>query len=339
MSGSEVAYHLRVNKHIDRQLFIESLDLVNIAFPVSNYGYVSMAGAYLEDCRVIHQYTRISKMLSFDSNPHVLERQVVNRPYGFVQTVEATSSEMVSDTSRIRSEFGDENINLVFWLDFTDPGERRSQLQELSTLVSKVFPGDIIRVTMNAHRTTLGENKDFVNLPPDFRPETLSDWRHLNLKEQVGPEYLPADRDDPKYLDNNDEFCRTIIGAIRHAIIGALEPRSELIAFPILSTAYGDTHNMVSVACLILDTLRVDEFKSRVRWDPDWPYKPGDNWDEFVSIRVPHLSVQERMVIHQYLESGGIFREENLPFVSVGDLEQYQKHYSRYPTFVPLDII
>jgi hypothetical protein len=85
MSGSQLAYHLRVNKYIDRQVFVEVLGLIDRYRPITRYGYVSMAGPYLEDCKVLHQGRRITRMYSFDGNERVLPRQAVNRPFGFIR--------------------------------------------------------------------------------------------------------------------------------------------------------------------------------------------------------------------------------------------------------------
>src|SRR5438046_1663193 len=103
MNGSQVAYHLRVNKYIDRQMLIEALDLVNRYAPVERYGYVSMAGPYLEDCRVLHQAVRISRMYSFDTSASVVARQEVNRPYGFVQTSHGSSGKVVREFEQVRA--------------------------------------------------------------------------------------------------------------------------------------------------------------------------------------------------------------------------------------------
>lgn len=346
MNGSQVAYHLRVNKYIDRQMFVEALGLINRFFPIAGHGYVSMAGAYLEDCRVLHRATRIARMYSFDTKATVLARQEVNRPFGFVQTHLRSSEEVVNGFDVVRTDLGGTDTNVIVWLDYAAANQRRSQLQELGTLVSKLTHGDVVRVTLNAHRTTLGTNTEYQNMPQDDnrpdtddnRPDTLAAWRHAVLKDQLG-EYLPADRDDPEHLETKEGFYQTLLRAVKHAVVEALQPRPELMAFPVLSTAYDDNHGMITSTCVIIEATQVESFKEATKWSDEWPHKPGPEWDDFVEIQVPYLSLQERHVLHAELKNDGEFCRVQPTFVSYAELEQYLAHYLRYPTYAPLDVL
>ncbi len=338
MNGSQVAYHLRVNKYIDRQMFVEALGLVNRFIPIAGHGYVSMAGAYLEDCRMLHQATRISRMYSFDTEAAVIARQAVNLPFGFVQTHQRSSKQVVEEFEAVRTALGGAETNVVVWLDYVSPKQRRTQLQELGTLVSKLIPGDVVRITMNAHRTTLGENVQYERLSEEQKPSTLAMWRHTKLKEQLGEEYLPADRDDPEYLETKEGFSRTVMRAVKHAVIGALQPRPELLPFPVLSTSYDDNHGMVTVTCVIIQGAQQAAFEQATKWEAEWPYKPGPDWDSFAEIQVPYLSIQERHLLHGTIRQGGEFGNR-VGFLNAEELEQYKLHYYRYPTFAPLDLL
>jgi len=337
MSSGSVAYHLRVNKYIDRQLFLESLALLGRAMPLAGYGYVSMAGPYLEDCRILHQATCISRMYSFESNFNVLLRQDLNRPFGFVNCNYQTSGKVVAEFESIRAQLNADTGNTVVWLDYASPSARQSQLQELSTLVPQLVNGDIVRITMNAHRPTLGENVEFEKMPEESRPATLADWRHAKLKAQLGA-YLPDDRDDSEFMTTKQEFFRTIIRAIKNVVIGRLEARPELLAFPVLSTAYDDQHGMVTVTFVVIPLCDLASFANSIRWH-EWKFNPGPEWDGYVEVNVPHLSLSERQYLHRMISPDGVFKGEASEFISREEFAQYCVHYLRYPTFVPLDIL
>lgn len=337
MSGSQIAYHLRVNKFIDRQLFVETLDLVSRFIPLTGHGYVSMAGAYLEDCRVLHQAIRISRMYSFDTQESVIARQEVNRPFGFIQCQKQSSKQLVENFDSVRNTLSDSEINVVVWLDYANARQRQSQLQELGTLVPKLISGDVVRITLNANRATLGENAEYERLPPEQKSPTLAAWRHARLKDQLG-EYFPPDRDDPDHMATKEGLFRTLIRAVKRVVVGTLEARPELIAFPVLSTAYDDQHGMVTISCVILRAEELNEFVQATRWD-SWEHKPDTEWDEFTEIQVPHLSMRERHLLHRTIEHGGTFGGDQLQFLTADEFEQYQAHYLRYPTFAPLDIL
>ena len=336
MSGSQVAYHLRVNKFVDRQLFVEALDRVGRFRKLSDYGYISMAGAYLEDCRVLHEAHRISRMHTFDTESTTVERQKINRPYGFIHCEAMSSGEMVDNLDGIRSGFGQQETPVIVWLDYTAPRLRKEQLQEVQRLMPRLLQGDVLRVTLNAERKTLAENTAYQALGNG--PPTLADYRLEKLRAQLG-DYLPPDRDDADFLASPEGFVQTLIGSIKLAIIRGLQSRSELRAFPLLSTSYNDGHHSMMTTMIFL--LREDErraFEDRSNW-ADWPHNPGTDWDNFVEIRVPHLSLRERHLLHETLVSGGEFNSNSHPFISNDELRQYMNHYLRYPTFAPLALL
>jgi len=241
----------------------------------------------------------------------------------------------VEDFENVRKVLGGPDTNAIVWLDYTSPKDRHDQLQELETLMPKLIAGDVARITMNAHRTTLGENDVYLQVASDRRPHTLAQWRHAKLKVQLGM-YLPPERDDPEYLATKDEFYRTMIRAIKRAVVRGLNSRPELLGFPLLSTAYDDQHGMVTATCLILQTEREDQFMCVTRWE-EWDHKPGPEWDQLTEIQVPHLSLRERHILHRLIEIDGTFGGDKPGFIEDSAFEQYKTHYLRYPTFAPLE--
>lgn len=276
-------------------------------------------------------------MYSFDTEESVIARQEVNCPFGFIQCKKQSSSQLVDNFDAVRVALGTSETNVVIWLDYAIARQRRSQLQELGTLVPKLISGDVVRITLNANRATLGENPEYERLPPEQKPPTLAAWRHSRLKQQLG-EYLPADRDATDYLATKEGLYRTLIRAVKRVIVSRLEARPELVAFPVLSTAYDDQHGMVTITCVILRAEDQSEFVQATHWD-SWEHKPGDEWDEFTEIQVPHLSMRERHLLHRTIKQGGTFGGDQLQFLTADEFEQYQAHYLRYPTFAPLDIL
>ncbi|WP_407928292.1 O-methyltransferase, partial [Collimonas silvisoli] len=56
MSGAYVPYHLRQNKAVDRQLFVDLLTKLNRYKAIGDYSYVSFGGPYLEDFKLVHSH-------------------------------------------------------------------------------------------------------------------------------------------------------------------------------------------------------------------------------------------------------------------------------------------
>jgi len=85
MSGSSIAYHLRQNKAIERNLFIELLARVGRVRNISEYEYIGFGGPLLEDYKALHAALRIKRMHSIEREENTFKRQKFNRPATFVK--------------------------------------------------------------------------------------------------------------------------------------------------------------------------------------------------------------------------------------------------------------
>ena len=151
MSGSNLAYHLRPNKAIDRNLFIAILERVGRVRNISGYEYIGFGGPMLEDYKALHAALRISRMHSIERDENTYRRQRFNRPASFV-----TLHNLHSDEFFRQHEFHEGGS--VVWLDYTD-SQLRSQLDEFASVVSKLDCYDVVKVTLNANPANLGSEE------------------------------------------------------------------------------------------------------------------------------------------------------------------------------------
>jgi hypothetical protein len=347
MSGSNVAYHLRVNKYVDRRLLVEALEFVARYQAVRDMGYVSMGGWYLEDFRVMHQSLGIRRMLTFDIDEWVVRRQTVNKPYGFIECEVASSGEILDSFDDIRKRLVGPSGNVIVWLDYTIPSKRYDQLAELEQLTSLLIHGDVFRITLNASRSSFGTNEQYQIKKKAGQTDksTLPEWWQEKMADQL-KDYLAVERDRAELLETEAEFARTLLWAIKKAALNGLHSRAELTVEPLLAVYYSDGQGMVTFAGLVLEADRRNEFLERARW-AEWPHAPGQQWDDFVKLDVPNVSLRERQMIHCKMESiSWPFAAYLLGFQLDGNLNthkelvtQYLMHYRRYPTFAPSDIL
>jgi hypothetical protein len=348
MSGSKLAYHLRVNKYVDRQLFLEALELVGRFQPLAEAGYISMGGWNLEDFRVIHQAFNIRAMLSFDMDEWVVSRQRINRPYGFIRCKQATSEDIVDQFHKFRAETVGENRNVIVWLDYTEAAERYDQLDQLERLTGKLIHGDVFRITLNAHRESFGTYEEYQLAKHAEKTDqpTLADWRLEKLVDQLKEEYFPPERRDSEFMDSELEFAVTLVRAVKRAALNGLTSRPELLVEPLLTVTYADGQRMLTFTGLVLRADQRKEFRKSADWGK-WPYKPGDDWDDYVALAVPHVSLRERqllhamMYFHEWSDAASLleFRLDGQPKKHVELVGQYRDHYRRYPTFAHSDIL
>lgn len=328
MSGSEVPYHLRPNKFVERQLFIEALRFIDRWQPVDSYCYISMGGRFLEDFRQIHSAFNIKDLISIESDEHVCLRQKFNRPIGFLKCMHMTSGDLITHFEETTEDVAAENQ--IIWLDYADAGERFAQLGELESLVRKLGANDIVKITLNSNLLTLGN-------PNDLSPEDLQKRRFSNIRSQLGNHYLPSSSAFSEKDMTTDGFGRILVHAIQSSLKRGLKGRG-LIAAPLCSFLYSDQHQMLTYSAILLNEGDVQQFWDDTKFQ-DWEFYMRGNTPQ--TIKVPDLSLKERLTIdamsfekspeeiHASLGFG--FNEEVNS--SLQTLQNYIKHYRRYPSF------
>ncbi|WP_020472347.1 O-methyltransferase [Zavarzinella formosa] len=344
MSGNTVPYHLRVNKFVDRQLFLELIENVARYQPMGDVAYISMGGGYLEDFRVLHQAFGIRRMLSFDMDAWMIDRQEVNKPYGFIRCKCAKSEEIIRDFDNIRHEMVGDDGRLIIWLDYTEASMRHDQLYDLEQLTKKLNHGDIFRITMNAYRPSFGNKEGYqlARRAEETDALTITEWWNNQLVDQL-KDYMPDDRKDAEFMSSDDEFAITLGRAAKIAAQNGMRTRNPLLIEPLMSIVYADKQQMITITGIVLGESQRDLFRERFRWG-EWPYDPGPRWDNFVRLGVPHLSVKERHQVHDLIGANGQadlsgvhFKLNADPAMHESMLQQYLRHYRRYPTFAPVD--
>ena len=343
MKGSKLPYHLRVNKCVDRQLFLEALGFVARSQPIDTMGYISMGGGYLEDFRVMHLAFNIVKMLSFDLEDWMITRQLKNRPYAFVSCKQASSTEIVNDFHDVRKNLLGTDGNVIVWLDYTEADQRYSQLSDLQELTSKLIEGDIFRITMNAHRPAFGriEEYELAKASKKTEAQDVHEWWNDIIVEQL-QEYMPQDRKGEEFIREEVDFATTLVSAVRIAALMGLEASPELAIEPMMSVVYADGQQMITVSGIVLRKTHRAKFLETTRWN-DWQFKPGDHWTAMVALAVPHMSIAERHSIHELMTNPPLLFE--LDFKLDGDpiehshlIDQYVLHHRRYPTIGSINI-
>jgi hypothetical protein len=301
MSGEKVPYHLRQNKYVDRQLFIDVLSHINRARPIKRYLYVSFGGPYLEDFKVIHASFGNEEMLSLEQHPWVLERQKFNVPYGCVDCLHKTSAQFLEDYDEIVSQYKSKNV--VVWLDYADSTQTR-QLAEFQALLQHMKPYDVARLTLNANPRTLGEETKQV--PPETA-EQLRERRFEELRGRLG-DFLPAGfgPDDMR----PEPFGRLLLGCVRLASLQALAGSPNLVVQPLAVFTYNDAvHQMLTVTCILLEREEVQAFMEATGLG-QYEFRSTD-WESVVPIRLPYLSAREKLYLDGVLFKGTQRRERS----------------------------
>lgn len=330
MSGIDVPYHLRPNKFVDRQIFIDLLHRLDRVRPLAKSVYVSMGGKFLDDHRAIRFAFDLAGSVSIEKFGRVVPRQHFNKPFEDVECVVSESKDFVAGFSEFRSRYP-ADANFIVWLDFVDPKERLIQLEEFSTLVGFGKPFDVFRITINANAETLRGSD--AKKPDQFK--TMRDWRLAIFENQLRKFPCGAKAEEMTAEKFPDALARAIGVA---AMEGA--KRKRFVVRPLAITTYADVHPMLSVTAILLPTDEADEFMGKP-WIADWVHRATD-WTSVRRIDVPDLSLKEKMFIDRKLNVLGDQEIANELGFDLGDdetatlrkLSQYRENYRFYPQFV-----
>jgi hypothetical protein len=326
MSGGNVPYQLRPNKFVDRQLFIEVLEHVGKTRNLKKYVYVSMGGRFLSDFRLIHSRLGVKRLVSFEVDLDVYDRQVFNRPFTTIQCFNQNSGYFVTNFTTFSNNYTEQDF--IIWLDYTSPKERQDQLTELQALVSKLSAFDVIKVTFNANKEA----------PPKTNSGTGNNVPLERLEEQIG-DYFPETQRGA--ANTNEEFAKALALAAKKAILDGIAGAGDLIAIPLAIFRYSDgPHQMLTVSAILVPRDAEQSFLDSSRLS-EYAFFSG-KWEDVTEISVPDLSIKERMFIDEMLFDEPIeqlharlpFKFDQNPARSLFALRQYRLHYQRYPSFV-----
>lgn len=319
-SGATIPYHLRQNKAIDRNLFIDLLARIGRYRNISDYEYIGFGGPFLEDFKTLHAALRLRHMVSLEKNEEVVKRQEFNKPLSSIQILPKSSGEYLTENDFLRPS--------IVWFDFTSAKDIGFQLGEIESLVRKLNAGDIVKVTFNAAPATLGN------------PSDGSDLRAFRLAEFINRTsvYAPANVDPDSVTTLN--YPHTLHRCIESAMKRGLDTKPRCVIVPLSSFSYADGQQMLTITAIILEDIDRGKFLAETRLE-HWPYLSKD-WQDIRSISVPQLSAKERMYIEAMLPDEGDAAKiiSSLGYY-VGDfpaegetlMKNFVKYYRQYPQY------
>lgn len=327
MSGSDLAYHLRPNKAIERNLFITLLERVGRVRNISDYEYIGFGGPMLEDYKALHASLRIGKMHSIERDLETFKRQRFNKPAAFIKLHQMDSGEFFR-----KHQF--HGNGTIVWLDYTDAVSLKSQLDEFANVASSLDCFDIVKITLNAAVSKLGSD----NIPPADRANS----RLTTLRERIG-DYAPTDLTAADM--QNAAYPMTLQRCVQQAVSN-LSTREGGRYFQILSSfAYADGQQMLTITGIIFKTpaeAARTEFLQKARMT-HWPFS-NLNWGPPKLIAVPSLTAKERMRLDEALpitRGDDQYKNERLArklgyqpsSENAKSLAHYARYYRVYPHF------
>jgi hypothetical protein len=326
MSGATLAYNLRRNKYVERQLFMELLARFCRWKDIRDYLYIGFGGVYFEEFKLLHTRFCVNKMISLEREEWMLSRQILNKPYGCITPLPGKSAELVMNVDSYRTENNAQN--LLIWLDYVSADEFPTQLSEIRSLVPKLDHADILKVTFSLHSRWLnnGPSKNkFVN-----RLETL--------RSTLGSAFLAEGISITDVSD--DGLPHVFLDALKRKIAEGLTEVPTLEFVPLGCYLYSDGTPMLTVTGAMIRRQEQADFESRFGFDNSEVNFTSPGW-EIHRIAVPDMSLRERIEIDQRLTGKSAeqiatelsFKFEEDDEASLDLIRNYMKLYRFYPNY------
>lgn len=322
-------FHLRPNKHIDRRLFVESLQLLSHIHNVREYGYISLGGPFLEDARIMYADLGISRLMSIERSENEYRRQTFNVPLPFITCEKCDVNSLVANfESKLELIKNPEHV--IVWLDYQDT-QRGTQLDDVRALAPKLGAFDIVRVTMNASQSDSKATEVVEATPTDAATgdeATAGSVVLDKIRTQLGP-FFPEGASEKDVVDRALPalLSRAIYSAFKEGIGEGLEVVS------VTNLSYRDGQQMLTVTVTLWPG--GDEAALLLKAGLDtWPFYSPTAADVH-RIDVPTMTLRERTEIDRLLEIESMDRvpEDLRQIFDDSDLEQYQKYRRYYPTY------
>lgn len=340
MSGDAVPYHLRPHKSVDRRVFLDLLSRFERWRPVSQYAYVSMGAYPLEDHRLIHRVMGITRLIAFDLDKHVVERQKFNKPIESCWCLHRKSEEIIEKFDYIlEKECNIEaSAGVIVWLDYTNPRQLGKQIREFQSLLDKLRVGDVVRVTVNAHPNSFIEPQIEGEAP--ILAAKKRERQYQNLKSRIG-EFLPSET-SPDHM-TFEELPRAISVAFGAAALKAFPATGSNLFCPLSIVRYADTEQMLSMTGAVMPRNSRDDILRSLNMS-EWPFASID-WSAIHRLVVPALTLRERLFLERGIVSespDNLIRELGFHAASGVNLseflESYRNYYRFYPTLLSADV-
>lgn len=324
MSGGYIPYHLRHNKSIDREVFLEGLSKLNRLFDISSYTYIGFGGPMLEDFRHVHSKMTINNLISIEEDPAIFKRQLYNQPFHCIDCQQLNSSQFIETYPYDKPT--------ITWLDYASAKKISRDLDDIKNLSTKVSDGDILKITFPVNPAS------YYNREHGETAESYAENFKRAVKSKLGRIYTTHDFNvtvkdvSPRNLTNL--MSGILIDAFKLALERGLSGRRHpMVYIPLVVNRYNDgTHTMLTVFGLY----RIKEaYRETIEGCQlnNWNFI-SNHWKDIQEISIPTLTIKEKIDLDSCLPMRNVFMEAASE-IALNEVESmnYFKYYRLYPNF------
>jgi hypothetical protein len=300
------AYHLRVNKTVDRLTLIDAVKRIARLNNLAEYTYYGFGGPYLEDFRLLYEFYPEIKMVSIESDDETFKRQRFHAPCN-----ESQLKLRKLNFKSFLARYDPRDEKSIFWLDYT--GLEFGNFEDFMLLLGNVSANSIIKITLRC------ESTDYIG-----KDDKQEEFR------QKFEEVLPYSYATPPI--HLVDFAELLQDMVQIAAQKSLSSGMPMTFHPISSFCYKDGVGMFTltgVVCQRTETAKINAaFKG-------WKFA-NLTWKRPMLIDLPTLSTKERLHLQRRLpcsKGSGRTLRLALGYLIEGNKKSTEKRLKQYADF------
>lgn len=315
-------YLTRVSKHIERKIFIETLQCLNkYGFDTSTYHYVGFGSYHYVDFILFNKFLSIQKMTCLEKEQSLTRRMKFNKPFKFI---DLQMEDFASYVSGMRND-----RKYLVWIDYED--ELTSDiLRNIASLVNTLQNGSVFIITVRADLKEIQETYATKFLNPEekaslqeLRKKTIEGMR-VGYENELSPYCGSIQKSDITPGKFPDLFAKTISSIVNDSLIG--RPGDKF--FQLFNYVYKDGVTMLTFGGIVDKEVREKDITKALK---NIPYINGSL--EPIKIKVPILTLREKLYIDQKAPNNKK-TPHGIPFeIDDQELLDYIKYSKHYPNF------
>ncbi len=309
---SKLNYLIRPSKHIERKIFIETLQhLSKASYDISDYHYLGFGSYYYVDFILFHNLLLIKKMTCLENDQSLKARMKFNKPFKFITLKMNDLTQFIPTIEK--------NEKYLIWADYEKKLDANI-IENTQSLISTLKNGSIFILTVNSDLRELGTNyltKELIERVRDMQRNGLKEKIESSLNPHCGEVTIS----DLKPQKLPELFARTISNAIDDSFSGRLDDKF----YRLFNYVYQDGARMLTFGGIIDKKGKEKVITSALKKLNYINYNIVPK-----KIYVPPLTSREKLFLDQNIKRGRVANEFKIDKKALKDYINYSRHY---PTF------
>lgn len=335
-SHKHPSYHLRPNKAVDRYIFTELLQTLDLLRPLEEYVYIGFGGPFLEDFRLLSQTFPYLELISLEEDKQTHERQRFHLCSSKMKVEHRTFKDFLA------TGFPSDRPVIV-WADYTDMS--RERLLEAADIARLAMPWSVFRITVKAEnpiRPALNLMKP-KRIPLQVPPKKERDFRRIQKRYREdwaleGISFDPAWFEWERFTDEG--FPVLLRRMMERVIVGSCSRPKTFV--PLHVVKYSDGTIMMSLTGIFCPDEEREVLLNHFKKSCEFYDEGNGTIDE---IDVPVLTTKERLALDKILptpdrdgamcfkELGYLIEGDDSELDSTRKLQHFERYYRLYPYF------